>query len=180
MPITEGRGKYPVIFEPLQNVQASRSTYKVTSFIDFEPYLQYFQSFETYLVAFKVNIEKLEDDPVMKEFTRQAHAATSTGQNDPCSSHARCPTTPVLTYKPIDPRQQAMAYKRLQDQCLSRHMQACLTLKQFEYIKNVTTLIDDSYQRVKRKFFQAIDYVEGFRYQSTRRLRLQREKEKRC
>ena len=26
MPITEGRGKYPVIFEPLQNIQASRST----------------------------------------------------------------------------------------------------------------------------------------------------------
>ena len=52
MPITEGRGKYPVIFEPLQNIQTSRSTYKVTSFIDFEPYLQYFQNFETYLAAF--------------------------------------------------------------------------------------------------------------------------------
>ena len=43
--ITEGHGKYPVIFEPLQNVQTSRSTYKVTSFIDFTPYLEYFQQF---------------------------------------------------------------------------------------------------------------------------------------
>ena len=48
MPIAEGRGKYPVIFEPLQNIQASRSTYKV----DFDPYLQYFRNFETYLEAF--------------------------------------------------------------------------------------------------------------------------------
>ena len=40
--ITEGHGKYPVIFEPLQNVQTSRSTYKVTSFVDFTPYLEYF------------------------------------------------------------------------------------------------------------------------------------------
>ena len=36
--VTEGHGKYPVIFEPLQNVQTSRSTYKVTSFINLTPY----------------------------------------------------------------------------------------------------------------------------------------------
>ena len=112
MPITEGRGKYPVIFEPLQNIQASRSTYKVTSFIDFEPYLQYFQNFEVYLVAFKASLEAMENDPIMKEFTQKAHAATS-GQGGPCNSHARCRTTPILTYRPIDPRQQAMAYKQL-------------------------------------------------------------------
>ena len=29
--VTKGHGKYPVIFEPLQNVQTSCSTYKVTS-----------------------------------------------------------------------------------------------------------------------------------------------------
>ena len=158
MPITEGRGKYPVIFEPLQNIQASRSTYKVTSLIDFEPYLQYFHNFEAYLAAFKISLAAMENDPVMKEFTQLAHAATMTGQGDPCSSHARC-HNPALTYRPIDPRQQATAYKRLRDQCLSRHMQACLTLKQFEYINNVTDLIDNSYKLVKGKFLQAIDYI---------------------
>ena len=55
--VTEGHGKYPVIFEPLQNVQMSRSTYKVTSFIDFTPYLEYFQQFERYLEAFKASIK---------------------------------------------------------------------------------------------------------------------------
>ena len=49
--VTEGHGKYPVIFEPLQNVQTSRSTYKVTYFIDFTPYLEYFHRFEMYLEA---------------------------------------------------------------------------------------------------------------------------------
>ena len=42
--VTEGHGKYPVIFEPLQNVQTSRSTYKVTSFINFTPYLELFST----------------------------------------------------------------------------------------------------------------------------------------
>ena len=161
MPIAEGRGNYLVIFEPLQNVQASRSTYKVTSFIDFEPYLQYFQNFETYLLAFKANIDKMEDDPIMRQYINQAHAATTSGQGEPCTSFPHCRTTPILTYKPIDPRQQLIAYKRLQDQCISGHIHACLTLRQFEYIRNVTDLIDESYQRVKRKFLQAIDYVEN-------------------
>ena len=157
-PITEGRGKYPVIFEPLQNIQTSRSTYKVTSFIDFEPYLQYFQNFEVYLAAFKTSLEAMKNDPIMKEFTQKTHAATTAGQGDPCNSHAHC-RTPILTYRPIDRRQQTIAYKQLRDQCVTRHLQACLTLKQVEYITNVTDLIDSSYQIVKRKFLQAIDYV---------------------
>ena len=59
--ITEGHGKCPFIFEPLQNVQTSRSTYKVTSFIDFTPYLEYFQQFERYLEAFKASIKAFEN-----------------------------------------------------------------------------------------------------------------------
>ena len=57
--VTEGHGKYPIIFEPLQNVQMSHSTYKVTSFIDFTPYLEYFQQFERYLEAFKTSIKNI-------------------------------------------------------------------------------------------------------------------------
>ena len=68
MTVTEGHGKYPVIFEPLQNVQTSRSTYKVTSFIDFDPYLKYFRQFETHLEAFKASVRAFEDDAVLREF----------------------------------------------------------------------------------------------------------------
>ena len=66
--VTKGHGKYPVIFEPLQNVQTSRSTYKVTSFIDFTPYLDYFRQFEAYLEAFKASIKAFENNPVLQEF----------------------------------------------------------------------------------------------------------------
>ena len=66
--VTEGHGKYPVIFEPLQNVQTSCSTYKVTSFIDFTPYLEYFQQFERYLEAFKTSIKAFENNPILQEF----------------------------------------------------------------------------------------------------------------
>ena len=39
-------------------------------------------------------------------------------------------------------------------------MKACLVLKQFEYILNVTEYVNENYLRVKEKFLRAIDYVE--------------------
>ena len=44
---------------------------------------------------------------------------------------------------------------------MAHHMQACLVLKQFEYILNVTEYINENYLRVKEKFLRAIDYVEN-------------------
>ena len=64
----EGNGKYPIIFEPLQNVQMGRSSYKVTSFIDFEPYPQFFTNFEEYLNKFLQGIVNFMEDPVFREF----------------------------------------------------------------------------------------------------------------
>ena len=40
------------------------------------------------------------------------------------------------------------------------HMQACLVLRQFEYILNVTDYVNENYLQVKAKFLRAIDYVE--------------------
>ena len=43
---------------------------------------------------------------------------------------------------------------------MARHIQACLVLRQFEYILNVTEYVNENYLRVKEKFLRAIDYVE--------------------
>ena len=40
-------------------------------------------------------------------------------------------------------------------------MQACLVLRQFEYILNVTEYVNENYLRVKEKFLRAIDYMEN-------------------
>ena len=44
---------------------------------------------------------------------------------------------------------------------MARHMQACLVLRQFEYILNVTEYVNENYLWVKAKFLRAIDYVEN-------------------
>ena len=73
--------------EPLQNVQTSRSTYKVTSFIDFTPYLEYFQQFEKYLEAFRSSISNFENDPVLQEFREHTMQATRNVKGEACRQY---------------------------------------------------------------------------------------------
>ena len=94
--MTEGHGKYPVIFEPLQNVQTSRSTYKVTSFINFTPYLEYFQQFERYLEDFKSSISNFENDPVLQEFREQTMRATRNIKGEACRHYPACYSQSLL------------------------------------------------------------------------------------
>ena len=42
----------PVIFEPQRKIKLSRSTYKVTSYVDFKPYKQSFKQFGQYMGRF--------------------------------------------------------------------------------------------------------------------------------
>ena len=151
--VTEGHGKYPVIFEPLQNVQTSHSTYKVTSFINFTPYLEYFQQFERYLEAFKSSINDFENDPVLREFREQTVQATHNIKGEACRHYPACYSQSLL-YKLRTIEIQAIAYRRERERYMARHMQACLVLRQFEYILNVTEYVHENYLHVKAKFFE--------------------------
>ena len=43
--VNTGVNTEPVIFEPIRNIRLSRATYKVTSYINFDPYLTNFDKF---------------------------------------------------------------------------------------------------------------------------------------
>ena len=73
----------PVIFEPQQKIKPSRSTYKVTSYVDFKPYKQSFKQFGQYMGKFLVdlrdphyvstlyNVERHEGDPLIRRGAEQ-------------------------------------------------------------------------------------------------------------
>ena len=157
--VAKGHGKYPVIFEPLQNVQTSRSTYKVTSFIDFTPYLDYFWQFEAYLEAFKASIKAFENNSVLQEFREEIRVIPPGKTEEVCKDYPIC-SARTIYYKLQMEQMRAYAKRRERQHCVARHMQACLALKQFEYILNVTEYVNENYLRVKEKFLRAIDYVE--------------------
>ena len=68
----------PVIFEPQRKIKLSRSTYKVTSYVDFKPYKQSFKQFGQYIgkllvdlrdphyVSTLYNVERHEGDPLVR------------------------------------------------------------------------------------------------------------------
>ena len=49
----------PVIFEPQRKIKLSRSTYKVTSYVDFKPYKQSFKQFGQYISKFLIDLHDL-------------------------------------------------------------------------------------------------------------------------
>ena len=67
-----------VIFEPQRKIKLSRSTYKVTSYVDFKPYKQSFKQFGQYIgkllvdlhdphnVSTLYNVERHEGDPLVR------------------------------------------------------------------------------------------------------------------
>ena len=155
----EGHGKYSIIFEPLQNIQMSRSTYRVTSFIDFDPYLQYFANFELYLERFLKNLESFIEDPVFREFRWGSSMARSGEEGIDCSKRPKCEVK-MLLFEVRNQRSRMEAYRIQREQCIARHFQVCLALKQFDHLLNVTLQLYQNFERVKNRFLRAVDHVE--------------------
>ena len=61
-PILPGQQAYPVQFEPLAHIRLSRSTYKVTTFIEFQSYINSFRKFQTYLETFFNRLDRFQKD----------------------------------------------------------------------------------------------------------------------
>ena len=124
----------PVIFEPQRKIKLSRSTYKVTSYVDFKPYKQYFKQFGQYMGKFLVglrdphyvstlyNVERHEGDPLIR---RGAGAKTF-------FTEASCRQA---TYK-------------------------CRLQNQFIQLKREATKINQIYLETYKKFLRAIDHME--------------------
>ena len=124
----------PVIFEPQWKIKLSRSTYKVTSYVDFKPYKQSFKQFGQYMGRFLVDLRdphyvstlynagRYEGDPLVR---RGAGAKTF-------FTEATCRQ---LTYK-------------------------CRIQNQFIQLKREAIKINQIYLETYKKFLRAIDHME--------------------
>ena len=137
----------------------SRSTYKVTSFIDFEPYLQYFTNFEEYLNKFMQGMGNFMEDPVFREFRWGSPMARGGNARIDCSQQPKCEVQ-MLLFEVRNQNARMEAYRQQRERCIARHFQVCLALKQFDHLINVTRQLYQSFERVKARFLQAVDYVE--------------------
>ena len=124
----------PVIFEPQRKIKLSRSTYKVTSYVDFKPYKQSFKQFGQYMGRFLVDLRdphyvstlynagRYEGDPLVRRGAGAKTVFTET-------------TCRELTYK-------------------------CRVQNQFIQLKREAIKINQIYLKTYKKFLRAIDHME--------------------
>ena len=159
-PVKPGRGRQSVIFEPLQNVQMSRSKFQVTSFIDFQTYLDYFHNYEGYLNKFMDSILKVPKQPLYQRFMRDKGGDFSTHPGT-CDQPPRCQAPSKTYHEAFDPQGRKHRIRENHESlCRNRHIHACLVQRQSDRLLNMTQYLSQNYYRVKERFLKSIDYIE--------------------
>ena len=159
-PVKPGQGRQSVIFEPLQNVQMSWSKFQVTSFIDFQTYLDYFHDYEGYLDKFMDSILKVPEQPLYQRFMRDKEGDISTCPGT-CDQPARCQAPSKTYHEAFDPQGRSHQIRENHESlCRNRHIHACLVQCQFDRLLNMTQYLCQNYYQVKERFLESIDYVE--------------------
>ena len=138
-----------MIFEPLQNVQMSWSKFQVTSFIDFQTYLDYFQSYEGYVDKFMDSILKVPEQPLYQRFMRDKGGDISACPGT-CDQPPRCQAPSETYHKAFDPQGRSHQIRENHASfCRNRHIHACLVQRQFDRLLNMTQYLHENYYRVK-------------------------------
>ena len=157
--LQRGQHVYPVLFEPIKHIKLSRSTYKVTSFIDFTPHLRTFESFENYLEQLISDLndeEKVGGLKYIKEMSAQKAKAIghegdhlvkvmvapelncSTSIEQFCLTHANTSYT----------------------DCYEGYTTICDIKRKFKKALAIVNHIKKDFLRTKEHFYRAIDHVQ--------------------
>ena len=135
-PNKPGQYEYPVIFEPIQNIKLSRSTYQVTTIIDLTPYFEFFTNYNIHLVNF---LRSLKDQ------SRVSFLANEWTDID-CMDRTKCTDSSLS--------------KSGQERCRRRVLQFCMTRNQYYQISNATEYLQQTYEALVTRFLGIIDYLD--------------------
>lgn len=165
--LSEGNQQYPVIFEPLRHVKLSRSTYKVTSFVDFAPYINSFVKFQAYLEKFIHDVQSHDYtgewiSGVMKKYLMKTaryniHDIGKQCNKEEIIKYCSLPRTLVQTSVDINNREQR---ETAEINCRVAQTMMCNLRKQTHQLTAELKEIQWLYVKVKEKFYDAIDYLE--------------------
>ena len=138
----------------------SRSKFQVTSFINFQTYLDYFHNYEGYLDRFTESILKVPKQPLYQRFMRDIGGDFSVSPGT-CDQQPRCWDPPETSHEAFD--SQGRKHRIRENHaylCRNRHIHACLVQRQFDRLLNMTQYLCQNYYRGKERFLESIDYVE--------------------
>ena len=126
----------PIIFEPQRKIKLSRSTYKVTSYVDFKPYKQAFKQFGQYIRKFLADLH----DP------RYVDTLYKVGTKTGYSSNRREENKTNIFFT---------------DGICTQSTYQCRIQNQFIQLRNEANKVHQIYLETYRKFLRAIDHMES-------------------
>ena len=134
LPQNKNNWVHSVIFEPQPKIQLTQSSYKVTSFLDFQPFLQGFQSVAEYLNDIMADI----DDPTYYQrlISPFGHVQITPLSNDTCIK------------------------KFLNSPACSFHPYVCLAKMKFEQYQLEIQYVYKVFHAIYKKFLTAIDHID--------------------
>ena len=133
-PRNHNKWMHSVIFEPQPQIQLTHSSYKVTSFLDFQPFLQGFQNVKNYLDQLWTDIQ----DPFYHQYL----------------------FIPIQ-HIPIDPTINNSHIATFKNSCLCvQHPYECQAKLKFEKFKWEIHYIIQIFHAINRKFLVAIDHLD--------------------
>ena len=125
----------PIICEPQCKIKLSRSTYKVTSYVDFKPYKQAFKQFGQYMRKFLADLHDPRHVATLYKVGTNERDPLNQGKEEEPNTFFTDDTCTQLTYK-------------------------CRIQNQFIQLKNEVNKVNQIYQETYRKFSRAIDHME--------------------
>ena len=159
-PILPGQQAYPVQFEPLAHIRLSRSTYKVTTFIEFKPYIDSFRKFQTYLENF---LTDLTDSNKISAFRLLlTNKLTSVAQDlvTKIITEHKCETQTAIETCSGDAIRKGGKQELSELTCREEFQLICRAVDQFKAMANATMHIKSAFDQVKEQFLSVIDHLE--------------------
>lgn len=137
----------PVIFEPLTSVHLTRSTYKVTSYVDFRPHLQAFHQFSNYLTQYIKDLDSL---------SLQRHIAMVDNTPNRVEKELSVPSETKVRNEA--PRRALQTCRRINS--MSKDMYSCHLTRALTKFRSESVYQWEVFRRIWNRFYAAIDHFD--------------------
>ena len=149
-PVIPHTNKFPVIFEPIQNLKFSRSVYKITSFLDFSPYVTFFEKYEQYITDFLKDMQDADKVRMIKDPTQVFRENPNmllnyfpeVLKNMTCDDHNLC---------------EGKNYKL----CYQWYVTTCLNRQHYDHMLEEVKYVYQVFKQVRDTFLLAINHVRN-------------------
>ena len=138
---------YPVIFEPIQNVEFSRSVYKITSIVDFSLYVEYFKKYEQYITKLYRDLRKEEKVKIITNPFKLLKERNYTSYLPVQLENVDCDRPEVCEANP-------------HKDCYHWYVSICMSQKHYKQLLKETRHVKEVFGTLKESFYEAINHQE--------------------